>query len=160
MEHIRQLQTHPWLNPSHRDQEPFIHDQRPYNSKSCKTFVVHHQHAIHWHHMAWICMSGTQLWMYVDSIYTLSLSMLPTGQQLSLTMYELMMSATCVSSGLIMHGDNLPVCCLSKCRGYIILWEWVPSMWKDGDRLSAQLLPVLPLPVSRAFLRWGTCYNF
>lgn len=87
-----------------------------------------------------------------DSIYTLSSSVLPTGQQLSLTMYELMMKATCISSGLLMHGDNLPVCCLSKCRGYIILWEWVASMWKDGDRLSAQLLPVLPPPVSRVFL--------
>lgn len=147
MEHIKQLQTHPWLNPSHRDQEPFIHDQRPYNSKSCKTFVVHHQHAIH---MAWTCMSGIHR-LYLDSIYTLSSSMLPTGQQLSLTMYELMMKATCISSGLILHGDNLPFCCWSKCRAYIILWEWVPSMWKDGDRLSAQLLPVLPLPVSKVF---------
>ena len=66
-------------------------------------------------------------------------------------MHELMMRETCNSSALIMPGDNLPVCCFSKCRGCITLWEWVPSMCWDGDRLGARLRPALLLPVSTFF---------
>lgn len=61
----------------------------------------------------------------------------------------------------IMHGDNLAVWCFSKCRECNTLWEWVPSMWKDGARLSAQLQPAPPPPVSilncKLWWMW-TCY--
>lgn len=48
----------------------------------------------------------------------------------------------------LMHGDNLPIWCFSKCRECITLLEWAHSTWKDGARLSALLRPALPPPVS------------
>ena len=38
MEHLSQLQTHPWLSPSYRDQESIPHYQGAHSSKSCSTY--------------------------------------------------------------------------------------------------------------------------
>ena len=38
MEHLSQLQTHPWLSPSYTDQESIPHYQGAHSSKSCSTY--------------------------------------------------------------------------------------------------------------------------
>lgn len=151
MEHIRELQTHPWLSPSYRDQEPFVHHQRAYNSKSCETFVVRQQHAICWYHTAWICMSSTHASERTHTQY-LCIILVRAAYMTTTSRHELMMGDTWNSYRLMWCLVIMAsLLCFSKCRGCITLWEWAPSMWKDGGRLGAQLRPALLLPVSILF---------
>lgn len=161
MEHIRQLQTHPWLSPSYRDQEPFAHHQRAYNSKSCETFVVRQQHAICWYHTAWICTSNTHR------------SERTRSQYLCIVLVRAAYMTTASPHNAWINDENN-------------MWFlWIENAWWSFAsllllqmqgvhyfvRVSAFNVkgwgpPRCSTPASAAtsseytFLRWGTCHNF